>query len=228
MLCRPLRLVILSIVGSVLHQMLVAGSALAVVITAASDIANVRAPAHDPGWLNVGKFGGGSAIYLGNRWVITANHVGGRDLILSDGRTIAATYGSDKLIIKSGQAGVPDLRMFQIAEDPGLPSLPLASTSPTVGTQVIMIGAGTDRTARLRGWGVTSTPFGLQWTETLPSEADILGFSLGNTNTMRWGLNIVSKSSAYRPADQTQIFMTNYDRDGITFEAQATPGDSGG
>src|SRR5947209_2176432 len=33
------------------------------------------APAGIPGWLNVGRIGSGSGVYLGNGWVLTAWHV---------------------------------------------------------------------------------------------------------------------------------------------------------
>lgn len=201
---------------------------LAVVISSATDFANVKAPAQDPGWLNIGRVGGGSAIYLGNRWVITANHVGGKTLTLSDGRQFAASIGSDNSIKKTGQSGTPDLRMFRLAQDPGLPALPLATSAPTIGTQVMMIGSGTDRTSQLRGWDLTQTISGVQWTETEIFNAEVIGHGLGTTSTKRWGQNVVSRNSTFRPSDSTQIFLTTFDREGILFEAQATPGDSGG
>jgi hypothetical protein len=68
----------------------------------------------------------------------------------------------------------------------------------------------------------------VQWTETSPLSADVLGHHLVDSSTKRWGQNFVSNNSAYRTSDATQVFMTKFDREGTTFEAQATPGDSGG
>ena len=200
----------------------------AVVISSATDIANVKAPANDPGWLNVGEVGGGSAVYLGRGWVITAEHVEGTTFSLSDGRSFTASADYNYRVKNTGRPAAPDLRMFRLTQDPGLPSISIATTAPTVGTQVMMIGSGTDRAATLRGWNLTSTILGVQWTETSPLGANVVGHHLLNSSTKRWGLNVVSNNSAYRPSDATQVFMTSFNREGTTFEAQATPGDSGG
>jgi len=200
----------------------------AVVISSATDIANVKAPANDPGWLNVGEVGGGSAVYLGRGWVITAEHVEGTTFTLSDGRSFTASADYNYRVKNVGKPASPDLRMFRLTEDPGLPSMNIATTAPTVGTQVMMIGSGTDRAATLRGWNLAAVGQTVQWTETSPFGADVVGHHLVNSSTKRWGQNFVSNNSAYRTSDATQVFMTTFDREGTTFEAQATPGDSGG
>jgi hypothetical protein len=68
--------------------------ARAVVISAASDAANLLAPGSDPGWANVGRLSGASAVYLGNRWVLTANHVAQTAFHLTDGRSFDMSIGS--------------------------------------------------------------------------------------------------------------------------------------
>jgi hypothetical protein len=214
--------------GAALLACVLSTPTFAVVISSATDTANVKAPAKDPGWLNIGRVGGGSAIYLGNRWVITAEHVDGSTLTLSDGRQFAASVGSDASIRKTGLPGTPDLRLFRLAQDPGLPAMTLAAAGPTVGAQVMMIGYGTDRTSQLRGWNLTQGPSAVQWTETQSFGADVIGYTLADTSTKRWGQNVVSNNSTFRPSDNTQVIMTRFDRNGIVFEAQATPGDSGG
>lgn len=205
-----------------------AAPTFAVVISSATDIANVKAPANDPGWLNIGEVGGGSAVYLGSGWVITAEHVEGNVLNLSDGRSFTASADYNYRVKNIGKPAAPDLRMFRLTQDPGLPAMNITTTAPTVGTQVMMIGSGTDRAATLRGWNVAAAGQTLQWTETSPLGADVLGHHLVGTSTKRWGQNFVANNSAYRPSDATQVFMTTFDREGTTFEAQATPGDSGG
>ena len=50
--------------------------ARAVIIDSGDGTGNTSAPADDPGWAHVGNRGGLTAIYLGNGWVLTANHVG--------------------------------------------------------------------------------------------------------------------------------------------------------
>jgi hypothetical protein len=80
--------------AALLTACLLSTPTFAVVISSATDIANVKAPANDPGWLNVGEVGGGSAVYLGRGWVITAEHVEGNVFTLSDGRPPITTIAS--------------------------------------------------------------------------------------------------------------------------------------
>ena len=54
------------------------GAARAAVIAAGDGTGNTTAPADDPGWDSVGHAGGLAGVYLGDRWVLTANHVGER------------------------------------------------------------------------------------------------------------------------------------------------------
>lgn len=206
-----------------------AATANAVVINAWNDAPNLIAPGDDPGWDNVGRVAGASAVYLGNRWVITANHVSKAPLRLSDGRVFDVSVGSDVRIKNSSNpfssSGV-DLRMFRLAEDPGLPSLQIASSSPTRGATVTMIGVGFDRAPELIGWGVNR--FG-QWTQIQTPLASQFGYSLLETSHMRWGMNQVSSDgSKLAPASNTYVFSTHFDRPGLPFEAQAVVGDSGG
>src|SRR5580698_7856406 len=52
-----------------------ASSARAVLIATGDGTGNTTAPADDPGFANVGILASGSAIYLGDGWVLTAAHV---------------------------------------------------------------------------------------------------------------------------------------------------------
>ena len=201
-----------------------ASPASAVVIATGADDPNLVAPGNDPGWNNVGHIAGASGVYLGNRWVITANHVSNGALRLSDGREFAVSVGSPLRLENTGSGiGSPDLRMFRLAEDPGLPALKIADAVPAISSRVIMIGAGIDRAAPLIGWQT----FGLSWTEVPLRSADTVGYSLLSTSEMRWGVNLVSTGSSFG-TNQTFGFNTRFDRLGIPFEAQATSGDSGG
>ena len=51
-------------------------TALAVVVSNVNQGVTAVAPADMPGWDNMAYRGSASAVYLGNRWMITANHVG--------------------------------------------------------------------------------------------------------------------------------------------------------
>ena len=103
-------------------------AALIVVPPGSND--NTSAPTDDPGWLNVGDNG----VYLGNRWVITAAHVGAQTT------TFPGIPGSFAVVPESavqlqnpsgfGLTTSTDLLMYRLTTDPGLPSLVIASSTP--------------------------------------------------------------------------------------------------
>ncbi len=196
----------------------------AVVVSAFYQDATAVAPGGNPGWFNVGKRGTASASYLGNRWVITANHVGDGSVKFSDGRVFGLVAGSGvRLTNDAGQAiGSPDLRMFRLVDDPGLPSLEIDTASPSAGDSVMMIGAGRDRADALVGWSAT----GFSWEPVPLPLANRLGYMLESTSTMRWGTNTVTGPFSINGA--TAGFSTLFNRPGDYFEAQAVIGDSGG
>ena len=53
--------------------------------------------------------------------------------------------------------GSPDLRMFRLAEDPGLPTLEIDAVRPAAGSTVMMIGAGRQRVPGLKSWRVSGS-----------------------------------------------------------------------
>ncbi len=206
--------------------------ATAVLISPSYDEPNLRAPADDPGWNNVGRLNGGSAVYLGNRWVITASHVGAGSFITTDGRTLAATVGSTVRLHNTGIQslfGQPDLEIFRLAEDPGLPAMSIATAGPAVGTRLTMIGNGRDKDPHPVGWQLTSTTNGFQWNQSTIVGASGVGFSILSTSRQRWGTNEVASGSTFSTQDAMYIYSTRFDQQRATpFEAQAVAGDSGG
>ena len=52
------------------------------IIASGDGTGNTTAPADDPGFAHVGNRGGLTGVYLGRRWVLTANHVGEGDIEL--------------------------------------------------------------------------------------------------------------------------------------------------
>jgi hypothetical protein len=162
--------------------------------------------------------------------VITANHVSAGAFRLSDGRVFDVSVGSDLRLRNAGLPAPfanPDLRMFRLAADPGLPALAVTESAPEVNAQVTMIGAGVDRSSELLGWQVSVVTGGLQWTPSQPIDASHLGYGLLTSSKMRWGVNLVASEVAFA-TDQTFSFTTRFDQQGMPFEAQATLGDSGG
>ena len=121
--------------------------------------ANKVRPASDPGWDNVGWRGfgtapadGATAIYLGNRYVLTAAHVGaGPVTFFTDDPAGGTTFGVDGSFapIRPANPAVPgglsDLLLYRIASDPGIAPLNIAAASPVVGAQVRVIGTGVTR-----------------------------------------------------------------------------------
>jgi hypothetical protein len=96
------------------------------------------------GWDYVGVVNGGSGVYLGNDWVITAGHVGPGNFTLN-GVTYNLVAGSATSITDSN--GQADLSLFEISTAPSLPSLSITGTStatgnPSVGDPLAMIGFG--------------------------------------------------------------------------------------
>lgn len=122
------------------------------------------AASEDPGWANAGSTR--SAIYLGDQWVLTANHVSTGDIVLPSG-TYSPIPGTEVILTNPSMFGSKrqsngtltshaDLKLFRInthptsgltpeQEDPNVRVIEIASTRVTVDTEVLMIGAGTHR-----------------------------------------------------------------------------------
>lgn len=205
----------------------------AVLIGTGTGKGNTTAPANDFGFENVGVFGSGSAVYLGNGWVLTAAHVydgssggGTPTQALFDGSFYQAVPNSGvQLKNPVGVAGTQftDLEMFKLATAPPLPTLTITPTPPTAGWQVVMDGNGRDRTNNQVGywtptWQPSSTPTALA------------GDVWGTMPTLRWGTNVIDLAGATQGVNGNNevSFMTTFDAKGTTYEAQGTPGDSGG
>ncbi len=210
-----------------------AGPARAVIIDTLTGTGNTTAPADNPGWANVGTVNNGSAVYLGDRWAITATHVWTGATTFS-GTTYQNVPGSEITLSNNGAAGktaYTDLVLYRLATDPGLPSLQIAQSTPTNGSAVTMIGAGRDRGAYTE-WLVNTGTTPWAWTVNNVSP-NFAGYLWQSTRTMRWGTNdigaagwitytIDSPKSAY-VVQTTFNYSTAYSN-----EAQSAPGDSGG
>jgi len=211
-------------------------AAQAVVINSATGTGNTNAPGDDPGWLNIGFLGVGTGIYLGEGWVLTASHVGAGTISLA-GNSYAPLAGSTVQLTNStpGKTTFTDLIMFRLATTPaGLGSLTLASSPPTLGAPVTMIGAGRDRGAFTQ-WDVVTSTTPWTWTE-VPSGGDAAGYKTLVSRALRWGTNTVESQdvwinvpgSSNIPVDVKTLTTTFTDRALPDNEAQAVFGDSGG
>ena len=91
------------------------------------------------GWNYVGTVGGASGVYLGNNWVLTAGHVGAATFTLA-GASYSVVPGSTQTISDSN--GQADICLFQVSPAPNLPALPIATSGPSDGTSVAILGYG--------------------------------------------------------------------------------------
>ncbi len=234
-------------VGFLLLGLGLALPAGAVTIETGDGTGNTSAPtpaSEDPGWDNVGYRTDTelTVIYLGDRWVLTASHVGHNDITLG-GVSYARVKPAVRYAIYNPDdpdSTSADLILFRIRERPGLPSVMLATSSvsgsPGPGTEVVMIGRGLDRLPDKYYWDNNT------WAEKAsPDFNDFAGFKYSPSFTMRWGtnrvtstdLNVDTTCGTTVPEDPscrpTHCFSMRFDSGAPTdHEARANSHDSGG
>lgn len=206
---------------------------------------NTAAPMDDPGWLNVGDRG----IYLGNRWVLTAFHVGAGTTTFPGVGTFTFETGTDMRVENPSGMGLTqfaDILLYRLTTDPGLPPLTLSSGTPAIDDEVTFIGDGGAVTpaATETHWDVTGTSPNFTWTEVM-SGGDAHGY-VATTSRKLWGTNLIEDDEPFfneTDADHvapvstgngdTISFITEFDKTGLTLgmatdsETQALSGDSG-
>jgi len=183
------------------------GDASGLVIEHEADALNLKAPADDPGWANVGVCSAWTCVYLGRGWVITAAHVGASRISL-DGTVYAALARSaERVFNPDGTAA--DLVLFRIHPEPVLPSLEIAAESPPIGTQIVMIGSGLGRGEKTLGLGRA-------------------GFLWQAPSVKRWGTGLVSDYRHDLTVGFTDTFAVRFSIAKTANEAIAARGDSGG
>lgn len=191
----------------------------ALILDAGDGMGNTTAPDDDPGWQNVGlHLGSPSVVYLGNRWILTANHVGA-SIVTLEGKRYDPVAGS-LVQLQNPDETQADLLLFQIDDDPGLPALTIKASAPPIGEHVILISAGSSRSERV--------------TVISDDRGPIDGFLWQKDQTKRWGTNIVHGEP--RPIEHIDtvtmavpiVFDRIEDRLGTRQEAVAAKGDSGG
>jgi hypothetical protein len=170
---------------------------------------------------HVGTVAGGglTVVYLGAGWVLTASHVGARDVEI-DGEIYRKAPGEVVQIYNDDQT-IADLVAFQILGNPDLPDLPaleISESTPSKGAFAILAGAGHETRSQKRSlsgalrriWRGRERP-GPSWgTNTIS----------GTSEFVQIGGNVTAAiSTEYSLVDD--LFATRY-------EAQAVMGDSGG
>lgn len=184
----------------------------AVIIASGDGTGNTTAPDDDFGFANVGD-AAQTAVYLGDGWVITANHVALGPVELA-GVRYEAVPGS-KIRMKNEGPGVSaDLALWRLEKPwPPLPPLRIRSTPVRVGEEVVLAGNGYERGEPVEIEGVA----GWRWAA---------------SQRLRWGTNRVAGFHPQLSLDRgtvTDAFSMEFDLvDATPHEAQVAVGDSGG
>ncbi len=190
-----------------------AAPASAVIIASGDGTGNTTPPPDDPGFAHLAQLDWLNGVYIGNGWVLTANHVGIRDAVLG-GQVYEAVAGSRIRLSNPTGGNAPDLILFRIARDPGLPELPIRSSPPPIGAEVLLVGQGRNRGASTRSC--------------LPPRD---GWLWAPSSQLRWGNNVVEQNGydAQAGSTETRSFYTQFSKQQQTaHEAHAARGDSGG
>ena len=196
---------------------LVLGTSLtahAVIIGSGNGTQNTTQPAGVAGWFNVGRIGLGGGVYLGNGWVLTANHLGNIASHPSitfyptdqfpNGSVSYALDVSTQVQLHNPDQSATDLILVRTLTDPGLPALSLPSATPAPGTALTIVGFGVNRGRAVQ--------YDSAWHEVASGGAQS-GFLLNplDTNTpggfaKRWG---TSKTSAFPDTNVAEIAGVN-------------------
>lgn len=180
------------------------------IITINNDSASLSAPSNGAPWDYVARLDDGfgaraSGVYLGNRYVITANHVDNDiNLVHLDNTDFTLDSSFTPLAI----AGT-DMRILRLAQDPGLPMLPLITSSENAFNQA----------ATMIGWGVGKGTV-------VPNQ----GWNWGDDTTRleRWGTSTTLGSYMTDPNSGFTYLQTTFDITKGAATGQLTGGDSGG
>ncbi|MCC5788716.1 MAG: trypsin-like serine protease [Opitutales bacterium] len=153
----------------------------------------------------------GSSVYLGSRYVLTADHVsvGSSSTVSFDGNTHFSIDGSSPVQVSANV----DLKLFRLQNDPGFAGVSLASSNPANGTALQLVGFGRGRGNTGLGedivdWGGSSTQ-GIKRTGTNNV------FEIRNQS---WSSGTYSQST----------LVTQLNNDTLNTEAAGTIWDSGG
>lgn len=207
---------------------------LGVVIDDGDGSGNTTAPLDDPGFSNVAIRGSATAVYLGNRWALTASHVGAGTVTLNGIDYSHIPSETVRLTNPSGLSGMTDVVLFRLEEDPGLPALHLPCESIGIGSTLTLVGGGRDRQPEKSFWNVDviSGDNNDVWTLT-DSEAgsDQQGYLTQDSQSVRWGQSLVTLASFDTESGFGDVlsFQSSFDPIlDVTSLAAGVRGDSGG
>jgi hypothetical protein len=184
--------------------------ALGIVVINSDESANRVAPASGAPWNYVARldnhFGArASGVYLGNHYILTANHV---DNDINNVFLNGTNYAVDTSFTPVTFAN-SDLRIIRILPDPGLPSLHLIGSADSAFNQP----------ATMIGWGVGKGT-------AIPNQ----GWNWGDDTTRveRWGTSVTLGNYKTDPVSGFTFLQTTFDITMGVSTGQLTGGDSGG
>ena len=240
-----------------LIALITAHPASATIVSGLDGTQNITSPANFSYWNNIGYVPyavtqiGGTGIYLGGGWVLTAAHVQGGSndgynfVIpkLNNGQDAVFTpqFASQIQLHLSVGGPASDVTIFRLQDDPLLHTLPNVQfgTTPQINASVTVIGSGYNRAPTLSYWRLAdpSQPDSTTWTDVtgLPTQntAQRRGYKYasnsGTSFAKRWGTNstvTVPGGGATFTFNNTDLFASVFDQ--ITNDTQVAPGDSGG
>lgn len=168
---------------------------------------------------------GGTGIYLGYGWVLTAGHLGTNNLTLDGVTYLGLSSTSTRLHYPGDPDTTSDLRLFKLDSNPGLSALNINHSS-LIGyqdnkrnaTSVIMAANGRNQQDEKTYWTYQSGV----WTEVAESDDwDYAGYMTVSTRTKLWGRD--------RVHDSAYTFYTssgNFKTAGFATKFEDLPGDS--
>jgi hypothetical protein len=233
-----------SVFFSLLITALVCTPAAGVIVRGGDGTGNTTAPTDFPYWDALGKISkpsdspptdsdpftyGGTAVYLGNGYVLTAWHVKALDdpTSVTFGGTTYAIDANSWVHVEDDSGVAGDLATCRISGTfPNIaspvPHSAIASSTKPDDTAVYMMGYGRNR-------AVDRTYWEDDWTETTePDDATYEGYKWAAGKSMRWGTNstvdTVVITSSY---GTTSCYRASFDDSGVD-ECTVAKGDSGG
>jgi len=185
--------------------LILAGGAQAIVISGGVSANNQSAPADDPGWARVGRVGtNGSGVYLGNGWVLTANHVSSKTYFTVEGYPTYNKIDGEQFGVQlrnTSDTGYIDLYMFRVDVSGGnlngLGDMAITSSAPN-NKQCVHIGTGDGQTLSTKThWYVDTTPNPDVWSTSEFSgwDTDRYGYYWSGVRDTRWAYEDVYDSN---------------------------------
>lgn len=183
---------------SALLLLLVPASTYAVVTYKGDNDTNASDPGTGLPFDSVGMLSGGTAVYLGDGYMLTANHVSiGNSVIFADG----STYAIDSSFTPVRPVAGVDLKVFKLEEEPGIipVSIYTGNTNTVLSSTSYVVGSGLGRNP-----SVSKTSSSVKW---------------GNASTrdIRWGLasSTARATSAgkiyFKSSSSSPTSLTTYD-----------------